>query len=142
MSIQALLQAMDFSQSFASFRQAPEPCDGAFDDPSAGKEFEALGGVGALDYFERPLADLVQGATQFRSGVSAVGKRVAQPGACMAYRSQHRRSAIAVLYIGCMHDQPEEHPSGIDDGVALAAFDLLTSVIGANPPWSSRSGCG
>jgi hypothetical protein len=37
-----------------------EPCQGAFDDPAAGQEFEALGGIGSLDDFERPLADFGQ----------------------------------------------------------------------------------
>ena len=67
---------------FCQASAAPEPCEGAFDDPSSGEDFEALGGVGALDDLEGPLADPVEGAAQFRPGISAIGEQMAQPGAC------------------------------------------------------------
>ena len=40
----------------------PEPGEGVFDDPSPRQELKALGGVGPLDDFQRPAADLVQHA--------------------------------------------------------------------------------
>ena len=36
---------------------AAQPFERSLDDPSAGQEFEALGGIGTLDDFERALAD-------------------------------------------------------------------------------------
>lgn len=52
---------------------ASEPCEGAFDDPPSGEDFETFCGVGAFDDFERPLSDPVECAAQFRPGISAVG---------------------------------------------------------------------
>jgi len=111
----------------------PELCEGAFDDPPSGENFEVFGGIGALDDFERPLSDPVQCAAQFRSGIGGIGEQVAQSWAGMAYGLQHRRRAVAVLNIGCMHDQSEEHAGGVDDGVALGTLDFLSGVITANP---------
>ncbi len=70
---------------------------------------------------------------QLRPGIGAIGEQVAQPWAGMAYGFQHGRRAVAVLGIGCMDDETEEHAGGIDDSMALATFDLLSSVIAANP---------
>ena len=39
-----------------------EPCERAFDDPSARQNLEALGVIGAFDDLHRPVADPVQGA--------------------------------------------------------------------------------
>ena len=39
---------------------APQPCEGAFDHPLAGQDFEALCAVGSLDDLERPFADFGQ----------------------------------------------------------------------------------
>ena len=42
-----------------------EPCEGALDDPSAGDQFEPLRGVGTLDDFQCPLADLAGAPRSF-----------------------------------------------------------------------------
>ena len=51
---------------------ASEPCEGSFDDPAAGNDFEALGRVGTLDDLDSPFADLVQGIPQLWPAVTAV----------------------------------------------------------------------
>ena len=43
------------------------------------------------------------------------------------------RRAVAVLNIAGMDDEAEEHADGIDEDMALAAHDLLSGVIAANP---------
>ena len=73
-------------------RQAPVsvgPGEGLLDDPVAGPELEALRGVGALNDFQRPRADPLEGAAQFRSGIAAVGEDMAQPRVGGADRGQH-----------------------------------------------------
>ena len=121
MLIHASLEAMDFSQSFASRRQHPSHAKVRSTPPPPGEDFEAAGGVGALDDFERPLADPVEGGAQLRSGIASVGEQVAQPKAVMAYGFQHSRCSVAILNIGGMNDEPEEHAGSVDDSVALAA---------------------
>lgn len=100
---------------------APEPCEGAFDDPSSWQDLEPLRGVGGLDDFEGLLSDPVEGAAQFRPGIGAIGEQVAQPGAGVAYGFQHGRRAVAILNVAGMNDEAEEHAGGIDDDMALAA---------------------
>jgi len=137
-----------FLPVFCKASATPEPCEGAL--PS-GEDFEAFGGVGALDVFERPLSDPVQCTAQFRPGIGAISEQVAQPGASMTKRFQHRRSAVAVLNIASMYDEYEEHVGGVEDDMALAApgrgpgqaLDLLSSAI-TTPPASvvfTPSGC-
>ena len=50
-----------FPPVFCQPSTAPEPCKGAFEDPSSGQDFEAPGDVGAFYDLERPLSDPVQG---------------------------------------------------------------------------------
>ena len=57
---------------------ATEPCESAFDDPSARQNFEALRRVGALDNFDRPFAHAFQRPAQFLPGIAAVGEDMAQ----------------------------------------------------------------
>ena len=59
---------------------ATEPCESAFDDPSARQNFEALRRVGTFDDFYRPFADARQSLAQFISSIATIGKDMAQPG--------------------------------------------------------------
>ena len=130
MSIQAWFESMDFPPSFASRRQRPSHAK--MRDPASGEDFEAFCVIGTLDDLKRPLSNPVECAPQFRPGIGTIGEQMAQPGTGVAYGFQHR--PIAVLNIGCMDDQPEEHTGGIGNNMAFAALDLLPGVIAANPP--------
>ena len=123
---------------------SPEPCKGAFDDPSSGRTSKPLAVSERLAISSVHLPILSRAPRSFGPGVSAVGEQMTQPGACMAYRFQHCRSAVAVLNVGCVHHQSEEHSGGVDGGVMLATVDLLSGVIAANPACLrgfSPSGC-
>jgi hypothetical protein len=48
---------------------AIEPCQGSFDDPAARQDFEALCGIGSLDNFDGPLADLGQRNLELVPGI-------------------------------------------------------------------------
>ena len=49
-----------------------EPSEGSLDDPAPRQEFEAFGGIGSLDDFECPFADLVERGAQFFAGITAI----------------------------------------------------------------------
>lgn len=55
-----------------------EPFQRALDHPAAWQHFEAFGGVGALDCFDRLLVDATQRVLDFVSGIAAIGENVAQ----------------------------------------------------------------
>ena len=76
--IHASLEAMAFSHSFANRRQRPSHAKVRSTTHRPGEDFEAFGGIGALDDFERPLSDHVQCAAQFRPGIGAIGEQVAR----------------------------------------------------------------
>ena len=76
---------------------AVEPDESALDHPSPWQNLEALGGIGALDNFQRPLADVLQSALKFRAAVGGVCNDVTQPGEAMADRFENLGYAVAVL---------------------------------------------
>ena len=50
----------DFFPILGQSAAAPEPGEGALDDPASGQNFKAVGGVRALDDLHRPVADFVE----------------------------------------------------------------------------------
>jgi hypothetical protein len=75
------------------------PCEGAFDDPSAGQDLEALGGVRLLDDFDGPCAHIDQSVLELVAGMAAIGKDTAQPREALAHGDQHIDRPVAVLNI-------------------------------------------
>ena len=59
---------------------ASEPGEGAFDNPAARQDLEALGAIGTFDNLHRPIVDLFQGAMQFRPPIAGVIKSLAKAG--------------------------------------------------------------
>jgi hypothetical protein len=51
-----------------------DPCEGSFNDPSAGQNFESLCHVRTFDDFDLPFADALQSLAQFISGIATIGK--------------------------------------------------------------------
>ena len=56
---------------FGETAVAAEPSQGSFDDPAAGQDFKAPGGIGSLDDLDGPFADTAQGFAQLVAGPSA-----------------------------------------------------------------------
>ena len=72
---------MDFRQSLASPRQRPSQAKlrstshRRFNAHTPGQALKALGGVGPLDDFQRPVTDLVQRAAPLRAGLEPVPEK-------------------------------------------------------------------
>ena len=75
---------------------AAEPCEGALDHPTAGHDFEAIGGVGAPDDLDGPAPDGLQGVAQFGARISAIGKDMAQPGVARGDGFEDIRRTVAI----------------------------------------------
>ena len=106
-----------------------EPSQGSLDDPAAGDDFEALGGVGSLDDLDGPLSDTAQRAPEFVSGIAAVGEQVTQPGETRDDSDEHERRSVAVLDVGSVDHGVDQIALSIGEDVALAALDLLARII-------------
>jgi hypothetical protein len=103
---------------------ASDPCEGSFNDPSAGQDFEALRCFGTFDDFDLPIADALQSLAQFVSGIASVGEDMAQPGIAGADRRKDARGAITILNAGFVYDEPDQIALGVGNDVAFAALDL------------------
>lgn len=77
-----------------------EPCKGSLDDPSTRQDLEAFGAVRPLDDLHRELADLLQGAPQFRAGIASISEDMAQPRPALEDGCQDGRRAVAILTWG------------------------------------------
>ena len=66
--------------------------------------------------------------------VAAIGSDQLQPRKAVLERRQHEFAAAVVLDIGLLHLHVQDQPHRIDEQVALAALDLLASVVAARPP--------
>ena len=127
-------------QSWASVH----PRERSLHDPAPGRDFEAFGRVGSLDDLQGPGADLLQGTTEFRAGVAAIGEDMAQPGQGEPDRFEDARRTVAVLDIGPMDRQPDRQAQRVGDDRTLAALDLLAGVIAPihrRFAWVSPTGC-
>ena len=71
-----------------------------------------------------------------------VGEDMAQPRVASADRGEQRGRAFAVLNVGGVDRDGDEMAAGVGDDMALAPFDLFTSVKTAWPPASRSSQIG
>ena len=120
---------------------AVDPGNGALHDPAPGQGLEALLARRAFDDLDFPRGGL-HGSAQLFAAVGAVGEDRLQEGKQPASVAiQNQKGAVAVLYVGRVDDDGEDQAEGVDQEMALLAFDLLARVIArrvdARPPFSA-----
>ena len=111
---------------------APEPCEGALNDPATGENLEAFGHVGSLDDLQGPLPDFVQSASEFGTGIPAVSEDVTKPRERMPDRIEHGGGSVPVLNVGSVNGQADEKAGGVGDDMTFASLDLLPGIIARN----------
>lgn len=115
-----------------------DPGEGPFDDPALGQEDEAVP-VGALDDFELPRPGFGDNPRHLRPLVAAVGIDALDERKGSPSLPQHGGSPVAILNIGGMDDDAQQEAKGVDEDVALAAFDPLARVetrrVDRRPPF-------
>lgn len=121
---------------------ATEPSEGSFDDPSAGQNFEAFGGVRALDDLgvdERQ--GLLLRVVKLRALVAAVCEQLLQKWELPEQRAQDESAAITILNVGRMNERMKQQAYRIDKNMPLLALDLLSGIVAvridAAPPFSA-----
>ena len=61
---------------FGETAVAVQPCEGAFDDPAAGQDNEALGAVGTLDYLDGPIADFGERGFELAARIATISEHM------------------------------------------------------------------
>ena len=107
---------------------AADPSDGALDDPALGQHDEAVAVAAAHD-LHLPRAGARDGSRHLRSLIAGVADDALDEGEQPARLAQQRLSPIAILHVGGMHDDGEQHADGVGQQVALAACDLLARAV-------------
>ena len=98
--------------------------------------------IGALDDLgDQKRQNLLLRRPEFWSLVAAVGEELAQERMQSEHCRQHQFAAVAILNIGGMHNRMQQQAYGIDEDMALLAFDLFSRVVAvridATPPFSA-----
>ena len=104
---QAVALSMDRLPVLGETAAAPQPCEGAFDDPAPGQQHEAFGGIRSLDDFQGPASMAFDAAFEFVAGISAIGEDMAQPREPEADGFENIDGAVAVLNVRGV-DQDEQ----------------------------------
>jgi len=98
--------------------------------------------IGALDDLgDQKRQNLLLRRPEFWSLVAAIGEELPQERMQSEHCRQHQFAAVAILNIGGMHNRMQQQAYGIDEDMALLAFDLFSRVVAvridATPPFSA-----
>ena len=67
--------------------------------------------------------------------VRAIGPDQLEPREAPLERPEELFAPVMILDVGFMHEQMQDHPSGIDEQVPLAPFHAFAPVKAARPPF-------
>lgn len=108
---------------------APQPSEGALDDPALGQHLEPLGGVGAFDDFQVPRPEFPHRRRRGRSLIAAIGEDPLDERKQATDLLQHWQRTVAVLDVGGLDVGRQDQAERIDDDVPLLTLDLLARVV-------------
>ena len=106
---------------------APEPGEGALDDPAFGKDREASG-VGALDDLDLPVGDGAERRGDPRALIGGIGDDVGEERKELACVFEKRWAAVAILHRGGMDIGVWHEAERVDDDVALGRASIPTPL--------------
>lgn len=86
-------------------------------------------GLGALDDFDLPVADVGDDLGDAGPLVSGIGEELDDRGKAAFGVAQQASDAVAILRAGAMDDDVQQQTEGVDDDVPLATGDLLARVV-------------
>jgi hypothetical protein len=67
--------------------------------------------------------------------VSAVSPDQLQTRKAAFERRKHELAAALILDVSLMHQHAQDQPSGVEQQMALPAFDLVSAIIATHPPF-------
>ena len=121
---------------------APEPADGALDNPPFGQNEEAFGLIATADDLSGEERHGVrQTVMKHRPGIGAVGKQLLEERELSEQGGQNHDAAVTILNIGGGHQRVQQQTQRIDQNVPLLALDQFAAIkpvrIDARPPFSA-----
>ena len=98
--------------------------------------------IRALDDFDVHLRQyLLHGSAKRRALIAAIGVEFQQERMHAEQGRHDKRAAIAILYVGGVHDGVDQQAFRVDENMPLLALDLLSRVvaqrINPGPPFSA-----
>ena len=109
--------------------KSSQPGEGSLHHPAAGQEFESLDIIASLDDLDAQAGVGGDGVVHLPGVVSVVGPDQFEPVEPLAYFVEDQGRAVAILDAGGVDDHAQWEAFGIDQGVELASFDLLSGVV-------------
>ena len=128
-----------FLEVFGETAVSVEPCEGPFNDPPSGQDFEALYGIGSPDDFDLPCAALAERGAEFVARITAICKDMPEPWEAVADSVKHIGRTVTILDFSGVDQGVDQIALGVGEDVALASLDLLARVIASGSPrfpWS------
>ena len=108
---------------------APQPAERAFDNPTLLEHHKALCGIRALhDLKPRPRSSAHRPGCSFAL-VSAIRNHPLQKRKEPSHLPQDTQTAVPILHVPRQNGAAEHQAERVDNGVALAPFDLLGGII-------------
>jgi hypothetical protein len=107
---------------------APDPGEGALNDPAARQHDEALHVVVPLDP-SRSHGTFATAASNLPGVVTAVSPDQFEPREVPTVLVEHQAGPVAILGRGGMDDDPHRQPFTIDQGVNLTTLDFRAGVV-------------
>jgi len=111
-----------------------EPSKGALNDPALWQNVERLDAVEPFDHFQH-LSEHGQGPPNHAFFISAINEYFQQIRKLTKQACQHNAAPAAFRKMGCVHDYRQQTTQRVHRYMALAALDLLATVIAALPPF-------
>jgi hypothetical protein len=79
-----------------------DPCEGAFDDPTARQQLEAFDAMWALGDFDRPRAEMDTGAGELLATINLIGEHTSHLGKALSQAFEQGDCAMDILHVGGM----------------------------------------
>ena len=108
---------------------APQPAERAFHNPAFLEHHKALGGIGALHDLQSGPRRPAHRLRRFLALVGAIRNHPLQKGKEPPHLPQNTEAAVTILHIGGQNGAAEHQAERVNDGVALAPFDLLGCIV-------------
>src|SRR5215207_4868404 len=123
------MRARERLEVFGQTAATPQPTERAFDNPTLLEHHKALCGIRALHDLELGSRRSAHRPGGLFALVSAIRDHPLQKRKEPPHLPQDTQTAVAILHMGRQNGAAQHQAERVDDGVALAPFDLLGCII-------------